>query len=58
MSDDELLAAVMRRFLDFPGHPAEEPFVTTEFGDLLIDGRVSISDDERAAIDRASRHKE
>lgn len=49
-TNDEIFANVMRRFLRFPGHPADEPTILFRRGELLIDGRVDLTDEELDAL--------
>lgn len=51
--DNALLAGILRRFLTPPDPDALwNPYASTHAGDLIIDGRIDITDEELAAVNR------
>lgn len=47
MSDDETLGRILRRFLT-----DDDEYASTLTGDLVLDGRIRLTDEERAVVDR------
>jgi len=46
----------LRRFIyDHGRHESENPFVSLKWGELLIDGRIDVTDPEQAALERVWR---
>lgn len=52
--DDELIAGVLKRILHDPDrHESQNPFVLLGENELLIDGRIGVTDDEYDALMRS-----